>query len=68
MEYVDIDGKTHWACGCITYSRQDPKGRGKMFVNEACDAGEKCPVVITVHKTSNEKNIPIEHYRREDFG
>jgi hypothetical protein len=64
ITYYDKDGKTYWSCGCQTWKEMMPNGK-KAFVNRACD-NEHCPVVKATHDASNERDIPIVHYKAED--
>jgi len=54
----EINGKMYWNCGCITWRE------GKTFYCKSC-GNEVCSVLRIVHKSANEKSIPIEHIKEE---
>ena len=58
MPYIDIDGKTYWACGCITYGAQE---NGKTVLKHESCGNEVCPVLLHVHKLSDERGNEIVH-------
>jgi hypothetical protein len=54
----DKDGVTYWSCGCKTYGKIE-HGK-KVLMHESC-GNEVCPVLIELHKASNERGTRIEH-------
>lgn len=64
ITYREVDGKTIWSCGCITYVKL-VKGQ-KAFVIETC-GDEVCPVLTATHNASGDKNIPVQHFKKEEF-
>ena len=64
ITYYDKGGKTYWSCGCVTHAAIIEGER--VLVHVACD-DHNCAVVRIVHESSNEKDIPIKHFKREDI-
>lgn len=64
ITYYDKEGVTYWSCGCRTHGTVID---GERVMAHVTCKDPNCAVVRIVHEASNEKGIPIKHFKSEDI-